>query len=100
MKKARTFLPYVVLAYLLIALSNSYALEGNWKLINNNDIKLSPSIDVQFEFAQSIGPNLTIQRNLIVHACYQLNYTYEVTENNIFLSFQNILSIPRKCVGS
>jgi hypothetical protein len=27
---------------------------------------------------RSIGPNQTIVRSLVVHACYDLNYTYRV----------------------
>lgn len=62
----------------LVVASQAYALEGSWQLINNRDIKLDPSIDIEFEFISSIGPNQTIVRSLVVHACYELNYTYQV----------------------
>lgn len=65
----------VVLAVLAVG-SEGYALEGSWQLINKADIKLDPSVDVVFEFMRSIGPNQTIIRSLVVHACYDLNYTY------------------------
>jgi hypothetical protein len=38
-------------------------------------------------------------KTLIVHACYDLAYNYSVSENNIYISFLNVIDIPRKCVS-
>jgi hypothetical protein len=99
MKKTLSLVCTWLVLAVLLGVSQGYALEGSWQLINNRDIKLDPAIDIEFEFVQSIGPNLTITRTLLVHACYDLNYTYLVTENSLYLSFQGILGIPRKCMG-
>lgn len=38
-------------------------------------------------------------RELIVHACYELSYSYSVDENDIRFIYNNIISIPRKCLS-
>jgi hypothetical protein len=82
----------------LLPMATSYALEGRWTLTNHKDLKLDPSVEVEFEFKKGIDGKTTITHELILKACYELSYSYEIRENDIIFTYQRIISIPRKCV--
>lgn len=48
MKKTVGLVWSTLLWALMVVASQGYALEGSWQLINNRDIKLDPSIDIEF----------------------------------------------------
>lgn len=48
MKKPQSSLSILLLFALFAYLTQQYALEGSWSLTNHQDIKLDPSIDIEF----------------------------------------------------
>jgi hypothetical protein len=95
MRRASLTLALTILLSLL-PLAAPYALEGTWVLTNQADLKLSPSLSIEFEFSKEIQ-NITIIGELIIHSCYDLSYSYSVKGNDISISYNKILDIPRKC---
>lgn len=93
----RSSLPIFLLAMVaLLSMASSFALEGEWVLSNHPDLQLDPSISVEFEFKKEIRAK-QVARQMILKACYELSYSYELSGNDIVITYNNVINIPRKC---
>jgi hypothetical protein len=94
--KNRSHTYYIELVLLIIIFMSSvygYSLDGTWA-INPTYLKNSPSNKttiVDFEKVIS-NDNTTIEYTMTIFSCLTLQYTYEVNDNDIYLTYKNTTS--------
>ena len=99
---------------LLIALSSSYTLDGQWQLTTKQLLYTQSNPNVIFQFVNNIvTPSLALPRDLLgsgstlpsnptnqqltIYACKTLTYNYWVDEKSIYFSPIQTSSLSRAC---
>lgn len=100
---------------ILIVMTSSYTLEGQWELEPNHIIYTNNTPNVTFKFVNKIaypslavsqsyldGPTIqnthTGSKQLTVYACKTLYYNYYVNESSIYFESTGTSSTVRECL--